>query len=256
MSRGQGEQAIHRGRSHVPTPDDVALEAARHARAAIALAAGGDDALARGARRVAVWLALRLATTPSGTELEHDVALSGLEAFLPHLDDDHRAHVASLLQAASWAQAERRVGMGLRPYGCTPSSRRDDEGRVCPSEVMPASRPGASSPDDLALYGAATAADVSSSLSAADEALRDVLALHERGSQTDGAWTAFEAAALELCLDPAASFADRLDARRVLLIVWRTVRRRRPLVAAVLRRKLSLDRGRWPGPVLEERWDA
>lgn len=97
---------------------------------------------------------------------------------------------------------------------------------------------------------------MSSSLSAAIEALRDVLALHKRGSQTEGAWTAFEAAAIELCLEPATCLANRLDARRVLLIVWRTVRRRRPLIAAVLRRKLSLDRGRWPGSVAREPWDT
>lgn len=261
MSQEASGQATHRkpdGRAGAadPMPDDVVVQATRHARAAIALAASGDDVLARGARRVAVWLVLRLATTPPRTELEHDVALSGLEAFLPYLPEDHRAHVASLLQAASWAQAERRVGMGLRPYGSTPPSRRDGEGRVRPSEPMPASRPGRVPLDDLARYEAATATDVSSSLSAAICTLRNVLELSRLGSQTEYAWIAFEAAAIELCLDPAASLAGRLDARRVLLIVWRTARRRRPLIAAVLRRKLSLDRRRWPGSVLAEPWDA
>ena len=111
-------------------------------------------------------------------------------------------------------------------------------------------------PDNPRRYEAASVADVSSFLSAAIDALRDVLALNELGSPAEGAWTAFEAAAIELCLDPAASFADRPDARRVVLIVWRTVRKRRPLIAALLRRKLSLDRWRWPGSVLAEPWDG
>lgn len=140
MSQDTSEQAVHQGRpgsraSAVdPTPGNMVFEVIRHARAADALAAEGDDVLALGAKRVAAWLALRLATTPPRTELEHDVVLSGLELFLLDLDDDHHIYLASLLQTATWAQAERRIRMGLRPYGFTSESGRDGEGRATASE--------------------------------------------------------------------------------------------------------------------------
>lgn len=220
MSEETVGRAVHPGRSgDHGGADDAILNAIRHARAASALAAQGDDALARGARRVAVWLALRSATRPPRTEQEHDAVLSGLEAFLRHLDEEHRVHVASLVEAAFSAQAERRVGMGLRPYGFVPSGRCGVGCRIPPSGGGPVSRPEGVMPDNPRRYEAASVADVSSSLSAAIDALSDVLALNELGSPAEGAWTAFEAAAIELCLDPAASFADRLDARRVVLIV-------------------------------------
>ncbi|RYB04444.1 hypothetical protein [Lichenibacterium ramalinae] len=231
-------------------------EAIRHAEASSALAARDQFVLARGARRVAVWIALRAITRPSRTEQEHDAASSGSDALLHHLDAWHRAHVGALLEAASWAQAERRVRTGLRPYRTLPSDRRGDGGRIRPTSGVPVARSEDVPPDDLERYWAAALADVSSSLSAAIDALGNVLALGELGLATEDAWAAFEAATIELCLEPAASLADRLHSRRVLLIVWKTVRRRRPLIAALLRRKLSLDRGRWPGSGLAEPLDG
>ncbi len=230
-----------------PAIESVAL--ARHVRAAAELAIRGEDALARGAAHVAAVTALRLATTPSRTEGDHQVRMAALDQYVSSLSGLARVHIAALLEIRLWTEAELLVATGLRPHRRVPLARDVGIAGAVSCDGLTTPDPGEATPDDLVRYGVAVAsADADFALSKAVDVLRDLIVLPKGGYAANGAWIVLDAVAFGLCVEPATSHEARLDVRRPLLILWRTVRRRRPLTGAVLRRRILLDRERWPGP--------
>ncbi len=143
---------------------------------------------------------------------------AGSEEFVAVLDRWRAPHVASLLEAASWAKADLRLEQGLRTHLPAFDVRRKTSGEARRDRDATALSADHVAPADLARYEAAPAADVSSSLEGMTSALRQVVASMDGGTPIEGAWLAFEIAVLGLCVEPTSSLADRLDMRRVLLI--------------------------------------
>ncbi len=241
-------RAVYEKAGDLPSLADEAASMARHAAAARALADLGEAALARGAAQVATVTALRLATTSVRTRREHEAKVGALVDFVAATREPDRSHVAALLDAAVWAEAEQRLAVGLRSHASRSVASEDGvDGRAAKDVLLP--RPHRITTSDLTCYVEAEAArDVDVILSTTIEVLRDLVALPKGVRATAGAWAMVEGAAFNLCARPAASVEEKHDVRRTLLILWRTLRRRRP-AAAVLRRRLALDRARWPGPV-------
>ncbi|RYB04410.1 hypothetical protein [Lichenibacterium ramalinae] len=234
--------------AEVGTPAGLAREVARHVRAAQKLEFLGD-ALAECAGRVAAVTALRLACTPSRTGEDQEVKAAAFDGWLASARGSTRAHLAFLLEAALRAEWRSGTAGGLpRPKRTTFDA--DSCGtRADGIDGSQAPNSGETTADDVALYRAAVgSADADVALAKAIDVLSDLTVVPRRSPVAQGAWAVLDEIAFGLCVVPSTSREDRLDKRRPLLILWRTVRRR-PSTAAVLRRLILLDRQRWPGPV-------
>ena len=206
-----------------------------------------EEAIARGARHVATVAALRLATNPFEGDRDHAVAVAALRAFAATSEPARRPQVVSLIDAGPWAEAERRMSVGLCPRIERLCGWRDGL-----DDVDAPRRPSAAelAAADLARYtDSRTAVDVDLALARSIDVVKNLMALPSEGRTTEGAWRTLADAALALCVDPPALRMERLDRRRALMHLGLTLRRRRPLVTAVLRRRLGLERNAWPGPV-------
>lgn len=214
------------------------------------LAAAGLDVLARGAARVATVAALEIAAKSVDTEEEHARAVQVLRGFLAASDPERRADLAAMLEAGLRSAAGRRTAVGLAPLGRRLSGWLDGADETPSPMSHDTSEAVDVTPGDRARFAAsAGSGDVDFVLLTSLGIVRDMVALPKRGTAIEGASSLLSRAALGLCVDPPASRAERLDRRWSLVQLGLTLRRRRPLVRAVLRRRLALDRAAWPGPV-------
>ena len=247
---GVGGRRAYEDAEGFASPAEEMLAMVRHIRAVGALAELDEASLARGAAHLATVFALRLAATPVGSNAEHERVVATLRWFVGLAEPARRRDLASLLDAGLQANVDRGISVGLRPFG---DPRRDwlnviDE--VVDGPPLTLMDGDQVTREDVEHYAAMTTArDVDYALATSIGVVRRLAALPPGGKAAAGAWAVLEGMALGLCVEPAGSHEARHDARRVLLILWRTLRRRSPLAAAVLRRRLALDRGRWPGPV-------
>lgn len=228
--------------SSVLDHDDIAA----HLDARRAFLAQGDAELARGASLLAAVAALRIASSRSSTAFAHEVKVRRLRSALSGFDPAQRLDLAALMDAALAREADERLAAGLPPHGGRLRGWLADM-PFDPCEPAPAHAAGISatrppSPAALARYAeAAIAGDVDLVLSSAIAIVEEIVCRVKRGEGVEAAFDALERAALALCVRPAADRGERDDARRTLVILASTLHRRRPLVAAILRRRLALD---------------
>ncbi len=235
----------------IAVPSSCADELAVHVEARQLFLARGEVDLARGASFLAAVAALRIAASRSSGTFPHEVRVRRLRAALAAFDPAQRAHLVELMEAALEWEAAERLAAGLAPYGRrlrgwltdVPTADGPRLGTIVAIGSHRAAAPGA-----VARYAeAAAAGDVDFALCAAIDIVGEIIRRLRRGEGVEVAFDALERAALSLCVHPASTPADRDDARRTLVILALTLRRRRPLVSAMLRRRLVLDRRRWAG---------
>ena len=218
----------------------------RHARASAVLAGSGDDRIARGAAMTAAVEALRLVATPARSAQDFDAKRAALRDFIATIvDETRRDDLSSLLDAGLSVEAEMRMTAGLPMQGhrlggwLTSSLEGGTQAAepgfaVLPAEDIPTG--------DLALYAtAASAGDVDRTLADAIQIISDVIVLRKRGGSTEGAWNWLERIAFSVCARPWGSLLAGDEDRNTLGILMRTLERRRPLAAAILR--VRIERG-------------
>lgn len=231
---------------------DIAIPASRaddlaaHVEARQVFLARGEVDLARGASFLAAVAALRIAASRSSGTFPHEVRVRRLRAALAAFEPAQRSHLAELMGAALAWEAAERIAAGLAPHGRrlrgwltdVPTPDGPSLGPLVTIGPHQAPAPGA-----VAQYTeAAAAGDVDFALCAAIDIVTEIVHRLRRGECVEVAFDALERTALALCVHPAPTAVDRDDARRTLVILTLTLRRRRPLVAAMLRRRLVLDR--------------
>jgi hypothetical protein len=208
--------------------------------------ARGEVDLARGASFLAAVAALRIAASRSSGTFPHEVRVRRLRAALAAFEPAQRSHLAELMEAALAWEAAERIAAGLAPHGRrlrgwftdVPTPDGPPLGTLVTIGPHRAPAPGA-----VARYAeAASSGDVDFALCAAIDVVAEIVRRLRRGEGVEVAFDALERAALALSVHPAPTPVDRDDARRTLVILTLTLRRRRPLVAAMLRRRLILDR--------------
>jgi hypothetical protein len=228
-------------------PDRRDDDVAGHLDAWRALVARGDAGRARGALVLAAVAALGIASSRSSTGFAHEVKVRRLRHALSGFDPALRPHLAALMEAALAREAEERIEAGLAPHGRRLRGWLTDlqgEGGE-PVSGGAAGPPASSYPTTAALarYAEAAAAeDVDVALSAAIAIVGEMIGRVRRGELVEAALDALERTGLSLCVPPATDRAERDDARRTLVILALILRRRRPLVAAMVRHRLALHR--------------
>ena len=219
----------------------------RYARASTVLAGSGDGRIARGAAITAAVEALRLVTTPARSAQDFEAKRAALKDFVATIvDDTRRDDLSSLLDAGLSVEAEMRMTAGLPMQGHRLegwlTSTLDGEAPASAVAGFAILRVEDIPTGDLALYAmAASAGDVDHVLADAIQILSDVISLRKRGASTEGAWDCLEQVAFSLCARPMGLFLAWDEDRNTLGILMRTLERRRPLAAAILR--VRLERG-------------
>lgn len=217
--------------------DVAALEG--HSAARQTLAARGEQDAARGAANIGTVAALTLAATPAADGAALTAAIARLAVFVVAVEPDRRGFVAALIDAALAAQVEARAAAGLPPPG-----RRIDgwmAAAAAAAEAWPEISPPASvvSPRALARYAAAALADdVDAVLVAVIPFSQALVEAARRGSALDRHFDAVRSHALALCVRPVVTACDAEGVRNTAAILGRTLRRRRPLAAAILTARL------------------
>lgn len=250
-SRASPTRAPGASSAGVPHREDAV---AMHLEARAAFLLRGDVELAHGASVLAAVAALRIASSRSSSAFSHAVKVRRLRSALSGLDQAEQHRLAAMMDAALAREADDRLAAGLPPHGgrlrgrlnCVPVEGREP---VPTLTVVEAAIPYPSA-DAVARYAeAAVAADIDVVQSTAVRVLCDILDRLTRGIDAENAFDALQHVALALCAQTATSLAEADEARRTIVILMLALRRRRPLVAAMLRAKLLLDRRR-AGPVL------
>ena len=225
---------------------------AAHAVAFQVLAERGKPSLARGAALVATVAACRMASTPAASAAEFTAKCRSLGNFITSIEVARRGHVAALVEAALATEAEGRMraGLPLTTYRldgwASPEAAADGTASVLAAEGAMAELD--RSEVDVERYAAAASADdVDAVLAESSRTVADMIASVRRGQSVDGVLDRLEEGAFALCAMPSDTLARREDLERPLDILARTLERRRPLAAAIIRARLTLDKQRWGG---------
>lgn len=237
-----------------PTPliESCRLLAA-HATASRVLTEREEPSLARGAALVATVAACRMASTPAASAADFTAKCRALGGFLASTEVARRDHVAALVEAALATEAEGRMRAGLpltthRLDGwASPEAAADGTASVLAAEGAVEELD--LSEVDVERYAAAASADdVDATLAESSRTVADMIASVRRGQSVDGVLDRLEEGAFALCAMPSDTLVRREDLERPLDILARTLERRRPLAAAIIRARLTLDKQRWGGP--------
>ena len=230
---------------------------AAHAVTSQVLAGRGKPSLARGAALVATVAACRMASTPAASAAEFTAKCRSLGGFLASIEVARRDHVAALVEAALATEAEGRMRAGLpltthRLDGwASPEAAADGTASVLAAEGAVEELD--LSEVDVERYAAAASADdLDAVLAESSRTVADMIASVRRGQSVDGVLDRLEEGAFALCAMPSDTRARREDLERPLDILARTLERRRPLAAAIVRARLTLDGQRWGGPTRGE----
>lgn len=216
-----------------------------HAAARRALAARGEADLARGAANVGTVAALTLAATAAADGAALASTIARLASFVVGLEPGRRRFVAAMIDAALAAQVVVRMEAGLSPLD------RHIDGWMAEVALRPDDGTEAGAPEAaflpyrlLTRYAAATHADdVDAVLLAVMPAMRTLTDAARRGERIDARFDAIQPHALALCVRFAETAADEAGARSVAVVLERTLRRRRPLAAAVLAARAAYGAG-------------
>lgn len=220
---------------------------ARHGAARRELASRGEAEIARGAAIFATVATYLLATTRCATATEFADKIARLRRALADVEQGRRPHVAAMVDAALAAETSARLAAGLPPHDRRLAGWMEDTEREMGDRRSEGARlKGRLSLEAKLRYAtAARADDVDLVLDHATRVVHAMIATARRGGSTDGLVDALQADALALCVWPAATPAEADGARRTVVTLWRILRRRRPLAAAILSAKLTRDRNAW-----------
>ncbi|WP_237478655.1 hypothetical protein [Lichenibacterium dinghuense] len=178
--------------------------------------------------------ALRVAASAPVDARSHADRIASLELSIMATRPSRRAHVASLMGAALDAGAWARIAVGLPPWAERPFGGRHGP----PSGGTALARDVRIDP----VGEAVTTLDVDEAVMDSIETVRALLAVPTGCEAAEDLWDRLERIALAPCFETSASCRGGRDRKRTLLILWLAFRRERPVVAAVLRKCLSLDR--------------
>lgn len=218
----------------------------RHVAIASRLADYPIPDVVRGAANGATVAAYLLAATEAECETAHSSKVSALRDFVKIVEPAHAPFRSALIDAALAAEVDARGARGAPIYG-----RRLRGWMDPPADAPPRSRPASPAagtavmpalPDSVAqaCVEAVTLGDVDAVLPRMLELTRSLRVAAARGEPRGALLDAYEAAALGLCVRPAAHGVD--DARWLILHTWGVLRRRRPLAAAVIRARVRWTR--------------
>ena len=216
-----------------------------HAEARRTLAALGEADLARGAAIVSTVAAYTLAARPAPDAAALERAVEALSAFVTSIEPERRGFVAGLLDAAIAAQVATRMAAGLPPPG-----RRIDGWMAAAAEAAVAddapSFHHAVSPAAALRYATASRADdVDAVLCAVAPVVLAMAEAAEHGAPSAAQTDFVQTHGLALCVRPAATAAEAVEVRPTVRILRKTLRRRRPLAAAILGARLEADGRTW-----------